>query len=50
MLDLLGILVSSVALLIVIVRAAQLDRKLPWFAASGVDEPGASRRRSARGS
>jgi hypothetical protein len=31
MLDNLGILVSSVMILIVIVRAAQLDSRNPWF-------------------
>ena len=31
MLDLTGILVSSIMMLIVIVRAAQLDSRLPWF-------------------
>jgi len=31
MLDLTGILISSVIMLIVIVRAAQLDSSSPWF-------------------
>ena len=31
MLDLTGILFSSVMMLIVIVRAVQLDREQPWF-------------------
>ena len=31
MLDLTGILVSSIMMLIVIVRAAQLDSRTPWF-------------------
>ena len=31
MLDLFGIMVSSVIMLIVIVRAAQLDSSTPWF-------------------
>lgn len=32
MLDLLGIIVSTVAILFVMFRAVQLDSKLPWFA------------------
>jgi hypothetical protein len=31
MLDLTGILVSAIMMLIVIVRAAQLDSRTPWF-------------------
>jgi len=31
MLDLAGILISSIMMLIVIVRAVQLDSRLPWF-------------------
>ena len=31
MLDLLGIMVSSIMMVIVIVRATQLDRSTPWF-------------------
>jgi hypothetical protein len=31
MLDLLGIMVSSIMMVIVIARAAQLDRTTPWF-------------------
>jgi hypothetical protein len=31
MLDLMGILVSSIMMLIVIVRAVQLDNTTPWF-------------------
>jgi hypothetical protein len=31
MLDLIGIMVSSIMMLIVILRAVQLDRSLPWF-------------------
>ena len=31
MLDLTGILVSSVIMLIVIVRAVQMDSRMPWF-------------------
>jgi hypothetical protein len=31
MLDLFGILVSTVAIMFIIVRAAALDRTLPWF-------------------
>ena len=31
MLDLTGILVSSIMMLIVIARAVQLDERMPWF-------------------
>jgi hypothetical protein len=31
MLDLTGIMVSSIMMLIVIVRAVQLDSRMPWF-------------------
>ena len=31
MLDLTGIMFSSIMMLIVIVRAVQLDRAMPWF-------------------
>lgn len=31
MLDLLGIVVSTAAIMFVILRAVQLDTKLPWF-------------------
>ncbi len=33
MLDLLGILFSSIIMMLVIVRAVQLDRTQPWFQA-----------------
>jgi hypothetical protein len=36
MLDLFGIVVSSVLMLLVVVRAAQLDRELPWFRQASV--------------
>jgi hypothetical protein len=31
MLDLLGIVVSSVMIMFIMIRAVQLDRTLPWF-------------------
>jgi hypothetical protein len=45
MLDLAGIMFSSVMMLIVIVRAAQLDRAQPWFqAVKRKDAPPADKR------
>ena len=42
MLDTLGILISSIVLLLVIVRAIQLDAVQPWFRPpkSGIDRSG----------
>jgi len=42
MLDNLGIVISAVAMLIVIIRAVQMDRTIPWFRdeKSGPDSSG----------
>jgi hypothetical protein len=40
-LDLVGIVFSSVMMLFVIIRAVQLDRTRPWFETAAPDEPSA---------
>ena len=39
MLDLFGIMFSSLMMVVVIVRAVQLDRTLPWFEISSPKRP-----------
>jgi hypothetical protein len=48
MLDLTGIMFSSIMMLMVIVRAVQLDRIQPWFQTIRKEKPGGERTHSWR--
>jgi hypothetical protein len=46
MLDILGIVASSLLMMFIVIRALRLDRQLPWFGSGNGEGRTADRRRS----